>query len=82
MKKLKKVLGDEVSFEIYEDPNPLGVEVPEVLDVLLVQDDQLKAIYDKLTDGKKRSLIYSINKVKNVDLQVEKITTFLMGQKK
>ena len=71
-----------MSFEIYEDPNPLGVEVPEVLDVLLVQDDQLKAIYDKLTDGKKRSLIYSINKVKNVDLQVEKITTFLMGQKK
>jgi len=82
LKKLKKELGDNVDFEIYEDPNPLGVEVPEVLEVLLVQDEQLKAIYEKLTDGKKRSLIFSINKVKNIDLQVEKITSFLITQKK
>ncbi|MEM6632071.1 MAG: DUF1905 domain-containing protein [Bacteroidota bacterium] len=79
LEKLGKVVGDQVSFEIFEDPNPLGVEEPEVLLVLLSQDPQLKDIYDSLTDGKKRSLIFSINKVKNMDLQVEKILKFLEG---
>lgn len=82
LKKLKKGLGDPISFEIYEDPNPLGVEVPEVLQVLLAQDPDSKEVYDKLTDGKKRSLIYSIQRVKNIDLQVQKILEFLGSQKR
>lgn len=77
LKTLDKQLGDLVSFKIYEDPNPLGVEIPEVLSVLLAEDPGLKAIYDTLTDGKKRTLIYTINRVKNVDLQVQKVLTFL-----
>ena len=77
LKKLGKQLGDQVWLEIYEDPNPLGVEVPEVLMVLLAQDEAAKAIYDRITDGKKRSLIYSINRIKNIDLQVERALAFL-----
>ncbi len=77
MKKLKKEVGDEVNFTIIEDPIPLGVEVPEVLTVLLSQDEDAKAIYDQITDGKKRSLIYSFYKIKNIDRQVEIITEFL-----
>lgn len=77
LKSLGKQLGDTVSFEIFEDPNPLGVEVPEVLQVLLDQDDEAKGIYDKLTDGKKRSLIYWIMSVKNIDKQVNRALTFL-----
>ncbi len=77
MKKLQKEVGDTVSFTIIEDPNPLGVEVPEVLTVLLSQDEEAKVIYDQITDGKKRSLIYSFNKIKNVDRQVEIIVDFL-----
>lgn len=81
LKSLGKGLGDPVSFEIFEDPDPLGVKVPEVLQVLIDQDEGLKVIYDKLTDGKKRSLIYSIKSVKDVDKQVQKILAFLNGQK-
>jgi len=77
LKLLKKKLGDSVSFEIYEDPNPLGVEVPEVLEVLLEQDEESREMYNQLTDGKKRSLIYSIRGGKDIDRQVEKILAFL-----
>ncbi|MEL7146117.1 MAG: DUF1905 domain-containing protein [Bacteroidota bacterium] len=77
LKKLGKSLGDEVTFSIYEDPNPLGVAIPEVLQVLIDQDEKVKADFDQLTDGKKRSLIYTIVKIKDIDLQVSKIMSFL-----
>ena len=81
LKKLGKELHEEVSFEIFEDPNPLGVEVPEVLEVLLVQDEAAKATYDKLTDGRKRSLIHSIKPIKDLDKQVDKILKFLEDER-
>ena len=73
LKALGKELNAEVSFQIFEDPNPLGVKVPEVLQVLLDQAPDTKALYDELTDGKKRSLIYTIKPIKNLDLQVKKV---------
>lgn len=81
VKKLKKQLGDSVEFEIQEHPNPLGVDVPEVLEVFLSQDPEAEAIYDTFTDGRKRTLIFSINRIKNIDLQVQKITDFLLQEK-
>ena len=80
LKKLGLQLGDQVEFIISQDPNPLGVEVPEVLEVLLEQDPDAKSIYDRLTDGKKRSLIFSIQKLKNIDRQVEIVLDFLQDQ--
>jgi len=77
LKTLQKELGDTVSFEIREDPNPLGVAVPEVLQVLLGQDDLAQKRWDALTDGKKRSLIYSIQRVKDIDKQVKMSLDFL-----
>ena len=73
LKALGKELNAEVSFRIFEDPNPLGVEVPEVLQVLLDQDPDAKATYKAATDGLKRSLIFYIKDVKNVDVQVKRI---------
>ena len=80
LKTLGKEAGELVTFEIFEDPNPLGVEVPEVLQVLIDQDPEAKEIYDGLTDGKKRSLIYSIKGIKDIDKQVQKILAFLHEQ--
>jgi hypothetical protein len=79
-KALGKPLGEPINFELSEDPNPLGVEVPEVLQVLLEQDAATKAAYDGLTDGKKRSLIHYINGLKSLDLQIARIEQFLNGQ--
>lgn len=51
--------------------------MPEVLEVLLSQDSDLNKVYDTLSDGKKRGLIYSVKKIKNIDMQVQKIIDFL-----
>ncbi len=77
LKKLGKDLGEMVIFEIYEDPNPLGVEIPKILQVFLEQDEVAKEVFNRITDGKKRSLIYLIKPIKDIDRQIEKISIFL-----
>jgi Domain of unknown function (DUF1905) len=81
LEQLGKKVGSFVHFKIEEDPNPLGVDVPEVLTVLLMQDENLRDIYDKITDGKKRALIFSILKIKDIDKQVQGIMDFLAKEK-
>ena len=81
LKKLGKKVGDRIDFEIKENPNPLGVEIPEVLQVLLEQDNDLKELFENYTDGKKRSLIFSIARVKDVDKQVQMILKFFNTHK-
>jgi hypothetical protein len=80
LEKLRKHLGDSVNFRIDKDPDQLGVEMPEVLEVLLAQDSEIKKVFDNLTDGKKRSLIYGIKKIKNIDIQVQSTIDFLQKE--
>ena len=77
VKTLGKSVGDTVAFELRDDPNPLGVEIPEVLTALLEQDEFLKQKLNGLTDGKKRSLVYAVSRVEDIDKQVQKITELL-----
>lgn len=77
LEQLNKKVGSLIHFKIEEDPDQLGVEMPEVLEALLNQDEDLKSIFDKITDGKKRSLIYTILKVKDIDKQVQASIEFL-----
>lgn len=81
LKKLDKELGETVDYKIEEDPDQLGVEIPEILSVFLEQDSDSKTIFDNLTDGKKRSLIYSFTKVKDIDKQIKIITDFLTKER-
>jgi len=81
LKQLHKKVGDEIRYRIDEDPDQLGVEMPEVLTVFLTQDAEAKVIFDSLTDGKKRSLIYSFVKIKDIDKQVKIIIDFLAKAK-
>ena len=77
LKKLKKDVGDILEVEIIEDPNPLGVEIPEVLEVLLEQDEEVHRIFHSLTDGMKRSFIHGIKDIKDLDIQVQKTIEIL-----
>jgi hypothetical protein len=43
-----KKLGDPIKFELTEDPNPLGVDMPEILETLLEQNNELKEKFEKL----------------------------------
>jgi hypothetical protein len=65
-----------VFFEIFEDPNPLGVEVPEVLKALRAQDEVVERVWSKLSDGRKRTICHSTMRIKNIDLQVERALEF------
>lgn len=72
LEAVNKKLGEEIHFKLKEDPNPLGVEMPEVLEAVLEQDEELKITFESLTLGKKRNIIHSINKIKDIDKQVQK----------
>lgn len=72
LKEVNKQLGDKISFELSEDPNPLGVDMPEVLEAILEQDQEIKTTFETLTLGKKRNIIHSINKIKDIDKQIKR----------
>ena len=76
MTSLGLMTGEKVFFEIFEDPNPLGVEVPEVLKALLMQDPVVERVWSKLSDGRKRTICHSTMRIKNIDLQVERALEF------
>jgi len=82
LKALGKTLGKTTSFTLKEDPNPLGVDVPEVLETILNQDESLKNTFDGLTLGKKRNVIHSIKKIKDFDKQVQKAIQIIIGSSK
>jgi len=77
LKPLGKGLGESITFRIEEDPDQLGVPMPEVLKVFLAQEPSYRVVFEQLTDGKKRSLIYNTVKVKDIDRQVKNIMEFL-----
>jgi len=68
--------GQAISVVVYLDPNPLGVEIPEVIYALLEQDELIKRVWDKLTDGRKRTICHMVHRIKNIDKQVEKCLIF------
>lgn len=80
IKEIGKEAGELISYKLALDPNPLGVEIPEVLEAFLAQDPDGQTIFEKLTDGRKRTLIFSILRIKNVDKQVETILKFLQTE--
>lgn len=73
LKAIDKQIGDKIKLVIQEDPNPLGVDMPEILEVILEQDHEIKIIFDGLTLGKKRSIIHQINRIKDIDKQIQKV---------
>ncbi len=77
VKRLGLQEGDLVQFEIREDPHPLGVPMPEELEVLLEQDAFVRQAFDNLTDGRKRSLIHAMNRIKDLDRKVDFCLGFL-----
>ena len=51
--------------------------MPEVLEALIAQDPMIKEAWDQFTDGRKRTLIYTIQRVKDFDKQVKAIIDFV-----
>ena len=72
VKRLGLSMQVDISLTLAKDRSEYGHEMPESFQMLLDQDDAGRAYFDRLTPGKKRSLIYIVRKVKNVDSQLNK----------
>ena len=79
LRTVGKNQGDRIQVDLLEDPNPLGVDMPEVLDVLLNQQPELRARFEALTTGKQRSIIHSVNKIKDLDLFIRRATDLILA---
>lgn len=70
-------LGDEVRVELVQDHTEYQADLPEVLREVLLSDAEGYAIFQSLTPGKQRSIIYMIHNIKSVNLQIEKSLTIV-----
>ena len=75
-KRYQKELGvlqnDYFEMEIFEDTSKYGVDMPEELDAVLLSDYDAYQIFESLTAGKQRSIIYTIIRIKNSQSRIDK----------
>ncbi|MCX6186412.1 MAG: YdeI/OmpD-associated family protein [Bacteroidetes bacterium] len=72
MKVLKVKKGDEVNVDLVIDTSEYGMDMPEELEELLIQDIEGKRRFDLLTPGKKRYIIHYISVVKSKQIRLDK----------
>lgn len=72
LKQIERRPGETIQFELMEDTNPLGIDIPETIEILLEQDKELRDRFSKLTDGKKRSILFQTSKIKDIDKQISR----------
>jgi Bacteriocin-protection, YdeI or OmpD-Associated/Domain of unknown function (DUF1905) len=71
-KKLNLKVGDEISVSFKEDTTEYQFEMPEEFTEVLYQDPDALTIFESLTDGNKRGLIYLITMVKSSEKRIER----------
>ncbi len=72
IKTLNLDINDELLVEIIPDKSEFGIEISEEFQEVLFSDPDGQMLFEKLTPGKKRSVIYLISKTKNPQLRIEK----------
>ncbi|MFC7357633.1 YdeI/OmpD-associated family protein [Jejudonia soesokkakensis] len=70
--ELKLEKGEPFTLQLFEDTTEYGVIPPEELEEVLNSDPFAFEIFKKLTDGKKRSIIYYIKRIKNSQTRIDK----------
>ncbi|MDT0607126.1 YdeI/OmpD-associated family protein [Croceitalea rosinachiae] len=75
-KRYQKELGifpnDIFKLQFFEDTSKYGVEVPEEFEAVMLSDYDAYQIFESLTDGRKRGLIYTITRYKNSQTKIDK----------
>ena len=70
--KLSLNIGDELIVSLVKDESKYGMPVPEVFEELLFQDPEGEELFNSLTPGKIRTLLYVIDKPKSEQLKLVK----------
>ena len=75
-KQNQKSLGvfpnDYFQLQFFEDTSKYGVEMPEEFDAVLQSDPEAMELFESLTMGKKRGLIYAILRYKSSQTRIDK----------
>jgi Bacteriocin-protection, YdeI or OmpD-Associated/Domain of unknown function (DUF1905) len=71
-KELDLKVGSQVELVFKEDKTEFQFEMPEEFDEVLAQDPDADAVFQNLTDGNKRGLIYLVTLVKSSDKRIER----------
>ena len=75
-KNNQKVLGlfqnDYFEMQLFEDTSKYGVDVPEELEAVFLSDYDAYKIFEELTPGKQRSVIYAIIRIKKTQSRIDK----------
>ncbi|HLT33440.1 MAG TPA: YdeI/OmpD-associated family protein [Aquaticitalea sp.] len=75
-KRYQKELGifqnDYFEIQLFEDTSKYGVDVPEELNAVLLSDHDAYKIFETLTRGAQRSIIYTIIRIKNSQSRIDK----------
>lgn len=77
MKNLELALGEKVVVNLQSDNSKYGMKISKEFEEVLMQDEEGAGYFEKLTDGKKRSLIYIVEKVKSSDKRITKSLVIL-----
>jgi len=68
--------------QFFEDTTKYGVEMPEELNAVLLSDYEAFEIFESLTAGKKRGIIYAIARYKNSQTKIDKALLMCENLKK
>ena len=75
-KSKQKALGifpnDYFTLQLFEDTSKYGVEMSEEFEAVLMSDYEAYQIFEALTPGKKRGIIYAISRYKNSQTRIDK----------
>ncbi|WP_299123848.1 YdeI/OmpD-associated family protein [uncultured Winogradskyella sp.] len=71
-KELGVFMNDYFMLQIFEDTSKYGVEIAEELEAVLLSDYEAYTIFENLTPGRKRSIIYTVSRYKSAQTRVDK----------
>ena len=79
-KAKQKTLGifpnDYFKLQLFEDQSKYGVEPCEEFEAVMLTDYEAYEIFETFSSGKKRSIIYAINRYKNSQTRIDKTLLF------
>lgn len=85
-KRYQKSLGifpnDFFELQFFEDTSKYGVELPEEFEAVMLSDYDAFQIFESLTNGRKRGLIYAISRYKNSQTRIDKTIVLCENLKK
>ena len=82
MKKLGLKTGDSIHVELVKDKSEFGMDIPEELSELLIQDEVGNNRFRALKPGMQRYIIFYVAQVKNPQLRIDRSLMLINNLKK